>query len=128
MPNYVGTGDVTFSDNCNGVNLIQTPADGTLLNPGTQTVSFTATDAAGNTETCSFVLTVDETLSVEDNVVTAFKLYPNPASMMITIDSQVEIKTVEVYNLLGQLVLRSNDNTVTIEQLNAGLYLSLIHI
>ena len=126
VPNYVGTGDVTFSDNCNGVNLIQTPADGTLLNPGTQTVSFTATDAAGNTETCSFVLTVDETLSVEDNVVTAFKLYPNPASTMITIDSQVEIKTVEVYNLLGQLVLRSNDNTVTIEQLNAGLYIAVV--
>jgi len=33
---------------------------------------------------------------------------------------------MEIYNLLGQRVLHSNDDTVNIEKLNAGLYIVVV--
>lgn len=44
----------TVSDNCPGVTSVCTPASGSFFPPGTTIVTCTATDAAGNTSTCSF--------------------------------------------------------------------------
>src|SRR5437764_3677304 len=60
VPNVLG--GVSVSDNCsptNSINLSQTPAAGTLVGLGTNTITVTATDAAGNSATCttSFVVT-----------------------------------------------------------------------
>ena len=51
----------TATDNCSNVTVAQTagPASGTVLTPGTYTIVYTATDAAGNTATCSFTITVN---------------------------------------------------------------------
>lgn len=127
VPDYIADGDVTFTDNCTGtINITQNPVAGTMLSLGVQTISFAATDISGNTRNCAFNLTVEETLSIDNNTLTAFKLYPNPARTIITLDSQVEIATMEIYNLLGQRVLHSNDDTVNIEKLNAGLYIVVV--
>ncbi len=49
----------TASDNFGGAVTVTTnPASGTQFNPGTTTVNVTATDAAGNTSTSSFTVTV----------------------------------------------------------------------
>jgi alpha-tubulin suppressor-like RCC1 family protein len=51
----------TASDNCSGVVVTSTHSPGTLFNTGTPTtVTYTATDAAGNTATCSFTVTVND--------------------------------------------------------------------
>src|SRR5205823_2647384 len=60
VPNVLG--GVSVSDNCsptNSINLSQSPAAGTLVGLGTNTITVTATDAAGNSATCttSFVVT-----------------------------------------------------------------------
>src|SRR5439155_647270 len=60
VPNVLG--GVSMSDNCtptNAVTLMQRPLAGTLVGPGTNTITVTATDAAGNSATCttSFVVT-----------------------------------------------------------------------
>src|SRR5205814_8096998 len=60
VPNVLG--GVSVSDNCsatNSITLIQSPAAGTLVGLGTNTITVTATDAAGNSATCttSFVVT-----------------------------------------------------------------------
>src|SRR5213076_3218271 len=60
VPNVLG--GVSVSDNCsptNAVTLTQSPLAGTLVGPGTNTITVTATDAAGNSATCttSFVVT-----------------------------------------------------------------------
>lgn len=54
--------DPVATDNCPGVNttLISGPASGDLLTTGIYTVTFEAEDAAGNTSTCSFDITVEE--------------------------------------------------------------------
>jgi hypothetical protein len=45
-------------DNCPGVTSMCAPASGSLFSVGTTTVTCTATDAAGNTASCSFTVTV----------------------------------------------------------------------
>ncbi|RPA69155.1 HYR domain-containing protein [Cyclobacteriaceae bacterium YHN15] len=51
----------TASDNSGSVNLISNFEPGAVFPVGTTTVTYTATDAAGNTATCSFEVTVNDT-------------------------------------------------------------------
>ena len=53
-------------DNCFGTVITTNPAQGSLLPIGTTTINVLATDAAGNTATCSFDVTVNDT---EDPVI-----------------------------------------------------------
>jgi hypothetical protein len=51
----------TASDNCPGVILTSTHNSGASFPKGTTTVTYTATDMSGNTTTCSFTVTVNDT-------------------------------------------------------------------
>src|SRR5205823_4141541 len=62
VPNVLGA--VTVSDNCTATGSItssQSPAAGALVGLGTNTVTVTATDAAGNSATCSTSFVVTDT-------------------------------------------------------------------
>lgn len=50
----------TASDNCSGINLSSTHSSGDVFSVGLTTVTYTATDASGNTSTCSFTVTVND--------------------------------------------------------------------
>ena len=52
---------VTAADNCSGVTVVSTPASGSTFPKGTTTVTSIATDAAGNTTTKTFTVTVNDT-------------------------------------------------------------------
>ena len=54
----VATFTTTASDNCPGVTVLCNPPSGSCFPVGTTTVTCTATDASGNTATCSFTVTV----------------------------------------------------------------------
>src|SRR5204863_5370487 len=59
VPNVMGGASV--SDNCSATSAItmsQSPAPGTLVGPGSHTITVTATDAAGNSGTCTTTFTV----------------------------------------------------------------------
>ncbi len=65
LPDY--TGLATTNDNCPGVTVSQSPAPGsTVSGVGPMTVTLTATDASGNTATCTFTVNKVEstTLSI----------------------------------------------------------------
>src|SRR5207247_10129937 len=54
---------VTVSDDCSGssaINLSQSPTAGTLVGLGTHTITVTATDAVGNSATCTATFTVTD--------------------------------------------------------------------
>ena len=53
----------TSADNCSGSTIAQTagPASGSTFPVGTTTITYTATDAAGNTYSASFTVTVNDT-------------------------------------------------------------------
>ncbi|MDN4594492.1 HYR domain-containing protein [Polycladomyces subterraneus] len=57
---FVTFPDPTVTDNC-PVTVSCSPASGSFFPVGTTTVTCTATDAAGNTSTCSFTVTVQDT-------------------------------------------------------------------
>lgn len=67
--------DVTFTDNCPDTTLTLTEglAPGEAFPIGTTQVSYTATDASGNTVNCSFTVTVNDPVTAEiycpDNIV-----------------------------------------------------------
>src|SRR5204862_1647297 len=54
------TSVVTATDNCPGVSVVSVPASGSSFALGTTTVTSTATDASGNSATCSFTVTVND--------------------------------------------------------------------
>src|SRR5690554_5423627 len=58
----------TFTDNCTGTTLTSTHNSGDTFPIGTTTVTYTATDAAGNIQTCSFDVVITDN---EDPVFTA---------------------------------------------------------
>ncbi|MBL7817314.1 MAG: HYR domain-containing protein [Saprospiraceae bacterium] len=51
----------SVSDNCGAPDVVYTPNIGTCFPIGTHTVTYTATDGAGNKGTCSFTITVNGT-------------------------------------------------------------------
>jgi hypothetical protein len=51
---------VTGSDNCSPPTIVSSPPSGSVFPVGTTTVTSTATDAAGNTTSCSFTVTVKD--------------------------------------------------------------------
>jgi hypothetical protein len=62
------------SDNCPGVAAVCNPPAGSCFPTGVTTVTCTATDAAGNTATCSFTVTVFDVALLDDS---------NPATILL---------------------------------------------
>jgi len=56
-----------------------------------------------------------------------YSIYPNPTNGIITIHTSNEINTVNIYNMIGNLVMvkniSSNQSTLNIENLTNGVYL-----
>ena len=50
-----------------------------------------------------------------------FEVYPNPVKTIATINSE-EITSVEIYDLMGSLILRRNSNKVNMSNLSPGIY------
>jgi len=69
---------VTATDNCTAVTVTVQPVSGSFFPVGSTTVNAKATDAAGNTATCSFTVTVNdvEPPVIHDLVVTPPVLWP----------------------------------------------------
>ncbi|WP_294818920.1 peptide-N-glycosidase F-related protein [uncultured Flavobacterium sp.] len=65
-----------------------------------------------------------ETLRNENFDYNVFKVFPNPASDIITIDTGgQEIKTVTIINTLGQAILESASDKIDLTQLESGIYM-----
>ena len=64
---------------------------------------------------------------VEDESLVTLNMYPNPASDVLNISAQNTINIVEIYNVLGQKVIRMNvEDTsaeINVSNLNSGIYL-----
>ncbi|EMQ95315.1 hypothetical protein D778_02837 [Xanthomarina gelatinilytica] len=68
------------------------------------------------------------TLGVNNNEVSAFSVYPNPASNHVVVSSNMEKATVEVYDMTGKQVLNKNlnlgENSMDVSALSSGVYLA----
>ena len=68
-------------------------------------------------------------LSVEENELSSIKIYPNPTKDIINIKSKTLIDKIEIYNVLGGLVLNKyNSKNVDLRNIPSGLYMLKIHV
>ncbi|WP_452225199.1 T9SS type A sorting domain-containing protein [Lacinutrix chionoecetis] len=109
---------------------------GTVAYIGTDT-NFTDTYAAGTYykiyavdkafNYSNEIVVSDATLSVVENTIEGIKIYPNPASDILNIEmiNAENISTVEIFNILGEQVLKSelNNNKINVSELSKGMYL-----
>ncbi|GAK89546.1 hypothetical protein JCM19297_1374 [Nonlabens ulvanivorans] len=66
----------------------------------------------------------DTTASLNDNNQFSFSLYPNPTSNMITVAVENSaFAKANIYNLQGQLIASSQESSIQISDLTAGMYI-----
>ena len=70
---------------------------------------------------------IEETLSTTNvSLETNIKIYPNPTSSILTIDTNhsIEIESIKLYNIQGRVIKTyQNTNTIDITTLESGMYL-----
>ena len=126
MPDYVGSGLATATDNCTAMPaIIQSPSPGSIVGPGMTSVSIIATDDSGNQAFCTFNLVVEPAiLGVNDVSLDQVTMYPNPARDKVQVNTTIE--KITIYNMLGQIVLQSDENAFNVDGLDTGLYFVII--
>lgn len=85
---------------------------GTVLVNGT---TYYTVNESNGCVSASFAVTVTVTLGVNDLELTSLNYYPNPVVSNLTISSQEIITAVEVYNMLGQVVMKITPNVLTVD-------------
>ena len=127
-------GDITFfyeDSELNGVtetDLVLQVKDGLdVWNAYTGTL-----DTSANTITYTFGTSIDfssvtasassVTLKVPDLNTFDIKLYPNPTISKVYINVQSDIE-VKVYNMIGQMILKTQEKSIDLSRLNSGLYI-----
>ena len=117
---------------CTGITLVNdfndsTSLDGAILPVGSTTITWFATDIFGNSDTCSYVITVEEYTLVRD-LSASIKVYPNPADdkIFIELDEQFATANVEIIDMTGRVVMRrelkTNNGYIVINNLESGVY------
>ncbi|MFA7446651.1 MAG: T9SS type A sorting domain-containing protein [Flavobacteriaceae bacterium] len=67
---------------------------------------------------------LETSASVENLKKNDFKLYPNPATSLLNIESTSEVKSVEIFDLTGRkVVVSTSNNTVDVSSLTSGTYI-----
>jgi len=99
--------------------------------PGSGTVDLTETvgdNCVGTAET--FEVTVDDCIGIEENGENDLRIYPNPATDQLNIQSELTIKSIKLMDMTGKEILKlqlhSTKHQINTSHLNSGIYLLLI--
>ncbi|QNJ98467.1 M36 family metallopeptidase [Constantimarinum furrinae] len=130
LPDYTPLASAT--DNCTASPILtQSPASGSSVGPGVTTVTITATDGAGNQDSCTFDVTVTEILGVGDaNFIKNIVLYPNPTQgelilSNLTSEQLVSATITDVNGRIIQVIDLEHAGITTninVEILSTGMY------
>ena len=90
-------------------------------------ILFDAVERATTVYVDNFYFYKEPTAGIDDQDLVSLNMYPNPASDVLNISAQSTINSVEIFNVLGQKVIRMNvEDTsaeINVSNLNAGIYL-----
>lgn len=92
----------------------------------TATWDMACDEEQGYGETEDYTVIVDGIMGMEDNTITNFTYYPNPMEDVLNITANLDIKSVAVFNVLGQEILGNNhftDNKVDVSALPTGTFI-----
>jgi hypothetical protein len=107
-------------------NCINTPPGNACPNKN-DFVQFVITSNLGTVYYDNIYLHKNTTLGTTDLEASSVKLYPNPATNVLNIESTSTIEKVSVFNLLGQEVISQTPNTelvnLDVESLQVGVYI-----
>ena len=130
IPNF--SGDVTVTDNCTPAPVVtQSPVVGTMVGTGNTTITMTATDAANNSATCTFVVTVEELVGIGDNEFNNnIQLYPNPTSgiVILTNKTTAKLENAVITDVKGRIIKTIDlsaagmETNISLENLATGMY------
>lgn len=124
----------TATDNVGIVNFNANHAIGSQFAIGTTTVIYTATDAAGNTETASFTVTVTSATGIDPLSGTAIKVYPNPVTDVVNIitGNPSDNGFYNITSISGTIVARgaisNGQATANMDKLSSGIYIVRVQI
>ncbi len=81
----------------------------------------------GSIQISEFVFDNSPTLSLKENALATFTMYPNPANNVLNIKSASSIEKVDIYNIVGKQILSTkgfvNSTEINISNLSSGVYL-----
>ncbi len=120
MPNVLAQ---TSTTDCSTVTLQQSPAAGTLVGVGVQTITITATDSAHNSSSAtttftvkaalpSFTISINPSTVKQGGQVTVTTTYSNPSSTAQTLTIKVSLTTPKTKTLMFTvpLTLKANQS------------------
>lgn len=90
------------------------------------TFDIPACNNGGYGQAEDYTLNIQESLGTGNFDNNSLRIYPNPATDFVNIESGTAIKEVQVYNQLGQLVFSQKDNRINLSDVASGIY--MLHI
>ncbi|WP_290859671.1 T9SS type A sorting domain-containing protein [Flavobacterium sp.] len=90
----------------------------------TVAIGATNNDANGSDSGHVRVFDISPVLSSDGFVLSKFLIYPNPVSELVTISLQndLELKSINIYNSLGQFIKSEKNSSIDVRQLSKGTY------
>ncbi len=123
---------INATDNClaDTIYRIQGLASGASFPIGITTNRWVTKDPAGNSDTCSFTVTVNLVLSTDDLPEFTAKVYPNPVTDLLNIElgSAFEGSRISLYSIEGKLIKVITESStaqkmeVSMQEMRAGVY------
>lgn len=123
-----------YSDNCeigeitNDFNDSNT-LEGAEIPEGAISITWTVKDNAGNTKSCTYSVTVNNTATaIHDISKDGIIIYPNPVSDKLSVVSDYnKVKCIDIYDLTGNLMYSkanvSETEKIDFSQFNSGVYI-----
>ncbi|MEW4922781.1 T9SS type A sorting domain-containing protein [Algibacter sp. 2305UL17-15] len=112
------------SDNCSATTL-SIDVD-TFTTPGDYPVVLTVTDGSGNSHSITVTVTIIDTLSIDDNEISAkdIKLFPIPTNDYINISTPLVLDALTIYDINGKQVykIEKPKNRINLQNISNGVY------
>lgn len=116
--------NIQWYDQATDGNLL--PSSTPLINNTTYYASQTLNGCSGRMSPGRLAVTATSVLGLQQFAASEIRLYPNPASNMLTVSYPQNISKIAIYNILGQLVFAKNDDQkeikLDISALTSGTY------
>ena len=99
---------------------------------GQYTITYNVSDSSSNAATeVTRTVNIESNLSVDENIKSIFRVYPNPTKNSWKISTSIIIESIELYDIVGRKVLSDNPKTQDYEingtLLSKGVYILLLN-